>query len=95
MHSPIATIRAITQQLEELKQLEPEWDGPGTIAPQPAVVDRTNAWITEHWCAELGYSRHLPHRRRRSQHQLGVERDTAHPRRAVRRRQRGVVPVQS
>ena len=51
---PSTDLGAITLQLEELKQVGPEWDGPGTITPVPDVVDRTAAWLTEHWRAELG-----------------------------------------
>ena len=40
---------AITLQLEELKQVGPEWDGPGTITPDAEVVDSAAAWLTEHW----------------------------------------------
>ena len=50
---PSTDLGAITLQLEELKQVGPEWDGPGTITPVPDVVDRTAAWLTEHWRAEL------------------------------------------
>ena len=51
---PSTDLGAITLQLEELKQVGPEWDGPGTITPEPDVVDRTAVWLTEHWRAELG-----------------------------------------
>ena len=51
---PSTDLGAITLQLEELKQVGPEWDGPGTITPEPDVVDRTAAWLAEHWRAELG-----------------------------------------
>ena len=45
---------AIAAQLEELKLAGPEWDGPGTITPEPAVIDRVAAWLAEHWPADLG-----------------------------------------
>ena len=51
---PSTDLGAITLQLEQLKQVGPEWDGPGTITPEPDVVDRTAVWLTEHWRAELG-----------------------------------------
>ena len=51
---PSTDLGAITLQLEELKQVGPEWDGPGTITPGPDIIDRTAAWLTEHWRAELG-----------------------------------------
>ena len=47
-------LEAITLQVEELKQVGPEWDGPGTITPEPEVVDSAAAWLTEHWRPELG-----------------------------------------
>ena len=40
---PSADLGAITLQLGELKQVGPEWDGPGTITPEPDVVDLTAA----------------------------------------------------
>ena len=46
-------LHAIMLQLEELKQVKPEWDGPGSITPQPEVVDCAAAWLTEHWRSEL------------------------------------------
>ena len=51
---PIADLRAITQQLEDLKRVGREWDGPGTITPGPVVVERTAAWLTKYWRTELG-----------------------------------------
>lgn len=44
----------ITQQLEDLKSIGPEWDGPGSITPEPAVIDRAAAWLAEHWRGDLG-----------------------------------------
>ena len=47
-------LNAVTGQLEELKLTGPEWDGPGSITPEPAVIDRAAAWLTENWHADLG-----------------------------------------
>ena len=52
--SPVIGFSAINQQLAELKLAGPEWDGPGSISPEPALIDRTGAWLTEHWRADLG-----------------------------------------
>ena len=48
---PRVHLGAITLQLEELKQVGPEWDGPGTITPEPDVVDLTAAWLSN--CSRL------------------------------------------
>ena len=92
---PSADLGAITLQLEELKQVGPEWDGPGTSPPEPDVVDRTAAWLAEHWRAELGTPDICPTADGGRQHQLGVGRRRAQHRRALRRRQHGMVQVQS
>ena len=49
-----ADLDAITSQMEELKQVGPEWDGPGSITPEPDIVDRTADWLAKHWRADLG-----------------------------------------
>ena len=60
LNSPAATtlsgadLDAINCQMEELKQAGPEWDGPGSITPQPDLVDRAAAWLAKHWRADLG-----------------------------------------
>ena len=51
---PSAALNAITSQLEELKLVGPEWDGPGSVTPEPAVIDRAAAWLTENWHSDLG-----------------------------------------
>ena len=50
---PTDDLHAIRLLLEELKHIGPEWDGPGTITPEPDVVDRTAVWLAEYWRAEL------------------------------------------
>ena len=44
----------ITRQMANLKMIGPEWDGPGSITPDLAVIDRTAVWLSEHWCGYLG-----------------------------------------
>ena len=45
---------AITRQMNELKQAEPEWDGPGSITPESALIDLAADWLKKHWRASLG-----------------------------------------
>ena len=51
---PSANLSAITCQLDELKLIGPEWDGPGSVTPDHVVIDQTTAWLTGHWIADLG-----------------------------------------
>ena len=51
-HSP--ALNAIRRQLQELKLVGPEWDGPGSMTPEPAVIDRAAAWLSENWRSDLG-----------------------------------------
>ena len=92
---PSTDLGAITLQLEELKQVGPEWDGPCTITPEPDVVDRTAVWLTEHWRAELGTPDICP--TADGGVSISWEWGAVEPqhRRALRRRQHGMVPVQS
>ena len=50
-HTPPSTINC---QLEQLKQTGPEWDGPGSITPSHAVIDRAASWLTKNWQPRLG-----------------------------------------
>ena len=45
---------AISRQMNELKQVGPEWDGPGSITPEPALLDLTADWLKKHWRTSLG-----------------------------------------
>ncbi|MXZ23252.1 MAG: hypothetical protein F4Y80_00040 [Caldilineaceae bacterium SB0665_bin_21] len=45
---------ASIRQINELKQLGPEWDGPGSTTPEPALLDLTADWLGKHWHASLG-----------------------------------------
>ena len=49
-----ASLAAITRQMEDLKQVGPEWDGPGSITPEADVIDRVAAWLIGNWRADLG-----------------------------------------
>ncbi len=49
-----AGLSAIAGQLEELKAIGPEWDGPGAVSPGPDVIDHAAAWLAEHWRSDLG-----------------------------------------
>ena len=51
---PSAALNAIACRLEELKLVGPEWDGPGSVTPEPVVIDRAAAWLAENWNADLG-----------------------------------------
>ncbi|MCY3661018.1 MAG: hypothetical protein OXG36_18595 [Caldilineaceae bacterium] len=45
---------AISKQINELKQLGPEWDGPDSTTPEPALLDLTADWLGKHWRTSLG-----------------------------------------
>lgn len=45
---------AISKQINELKQLGPEWDGPDSTTPEPALLDLTADWLKKHWHPSLG-----------------------------------------
>ena len=38
----------------QLKQVGPEWDGPGSITPEPVLIDLAADWLEKHWRASLG-----------------------------------------
>lgn len=58
VHVPTVLARddhaAITKQMNELKEVGPEWDGPGSITPTPVLINLVAAWLIGHWRADLG-----------------------------------------
>ena len=58
MHSSAPVVRAdyaaIIRRVNELKQVGPEWDGPGSITPEPDLLDLAADWLEKHWRASLG-----------------------------------------
>ena len=58
VHVPTVLVRddhaAITKQMNELKEVGPEWDGPGSITPTPVLIDLVATWLIGHWRADLG-----------------------------------------
>ena len=57
-HSSAPVVRAdyaaIIRRVNELKQVGPEWDGPGSITPAPDLLDLVADWLEKHWRASLG-----------------------------------------
>ena len=59
-HVSVPVVRAdhaaIIKRVNELKQVGPEWDGPDSITPEPALLDLAADWLEKHWRASLGMS---------------------------------------